>query len=455
MSHRYLPPSIIRKGATVLVALFLAQTSFAKGVTAQSGFIQTKGSHFERDGQVYRYLGANFWYGMNLGAETSGDRARLGRELDRLAALGVTNLRIIASSEGPDSEPWRIVPSAQPSPGQARDDILQGLDYLLLQMQKRGMAAVVCLGNFWNWSGGMAQYLRWNGAGAIPYPPPQPGGDWLSFEQYTSQFYSNEGALRDARLWIERIVGRKNSLTGVRYANDPTIMAWELANEPRGMQNVQNFLNWIETTSSAIKLLDPNHLVTTGSEGETPAPELVGLDVIKDHQFASIDYVTAHLWVQNWGWYDPQYPDLYLPQAIQKMKTYLKTHLSLSQTLGKPLVLEEFGIARDGGSYDPAASVSARDQYYREVFNSVQTAMQSGTPMSGVNFWAWAGEGKPKTPGAYWKTGDAWIGDPPHEAQGWYSIYAEDQSTLKIISEFAARISHLPPRKTNVHLDSH
>ena len=49
---------------------------------------------------------------MNLGSKgPGGDRAKLVRELDRLQAMGITNLRIMAASEGPDAEPWRMVPA--------------------------------------------------------------------------------------------------------------------------------------------------------------------------------------------------------------------------------------------------------------------------------------------------------------------------------------------------------
>ena len=34
----------------------------------------------------------------------------------------------------------------------------------------------------------------------------------------------------------EAVVGRTNSVTGVPYADDPTIFAWDLINEPRCFQ---------------------------------------------------------------------------------------------------------------------------------------------------------------------------------------------------------------------------
>jgi endo-1,4-beta-mannosidase len=34
-------------------------------------------------------------------------------------------------------------------------------------------------------------------------------------------------------LWAQTLLTRKNHLTGVEYRDDPTILAWELMNEPR------------------------------------------------------------------------------------------------------------------------------------------------------------------------------------------------------------------------------
>ena len=68
--------------------------------TDQSGFVTVKGRHFLLDGKPYYYAGANLWYGMYLGSPgKTGNRARLTRELDQLAAQGIMNLRVLAISE--------------------------------------------------------------------------------------------------------------------------------------------------------------------------------------------------------------------------------------------------------------------------------------------------------------------------------------------------------------------
>src|ERR1700751_4906072 len=71
---------------------------------SRSSFVTVQGIRFVRDGRDYSFVGANLWYGMNLGSTgPGGDRARLVRELNRLQKLGVTNLRVWGLTEGPDT----------------------------------------------------------------------------------------------------------------------------------------------------------------------------------------------------------------------------------------------------------------------------------------------------------------------------------------------------------------
>jgi mannan endo-1,4-beta-mannosidase len=402
-------------------------------------FIHVKDTHFEVGGKPYYFLGTNFWYGLNLGSKGSGgNRARLIRELDRLQSLGVNNLRIVAGSEGPDTEPYRMVPSLQPKPGEYNQDVFEGLDFLLDEMHKRNMYAVVCLADFWNWSGGMGQYVVWTeAADSIPYPPPHPGGDWSVYQKFVAQFYTNNKAVEMLNNHINTVVNRKNSVSGVNYKEDPTIMAWELANEPRGIDNIDAYRKWISNSAALIKKSDPNHLVTIGSEGTTSS-NFAGTDPEKDHSDPNIDYQTIHIWVQNWNIYDPQKADSTFDQSVSYMKDYLNKHVEVSRKINKPLVLEEFGISRDLNNHDPKSKTIVRDKYYEQVFSAVYDyAKEENSVVSGVNFWAWAGEGRPRTPGGLWKPGDDFIGDPPHETQGWYSVYDTDSVTQIVIRNYA------------------
>ncbi|MFC1572311.1 FlgD immunoglobulin-like domain containing protein [Candidatus Eisenbacteria bacterium] len=430
------------------------------GGSAGEEFIRTDGSSFFVGQQPYYYAGANFWQAVNLASEgTGGDRARLLRELDQLDSLGVSNLRIMAGSEGPDTEPWRMIPSLQPVPGVYNSDLLDGLDFVLKELGERDMHAILCLTNFWHWSGGMAQYVSWNGSGAIPYPPPEPGGDWDTFQDYSSDFYSNAGAKQDFLNHVTFLLERVNSYTGVVYRDEPAIMAWELANEPRGFHNNATAFNqWIDETAAYIKSIDANHMVTTGCEGNTPWPSWNGLDFLANHDGSNIDYTTIHIWPQNWGWYDPDNPAGTYGPAVLDARAYLQSHESLAVSLQKPLVLEEFGFARDSGSFDPASTTAWRDSFLNAMYDEVYASASSEGAAAGSNFWSWAGEGRPLEPyGSHWSNGDPWTGDPPHEAQGWYSVYDTDSSTLSAVAFHAQEMTGLIPFSTthSLRMDDH
>ncbi len=400
-------------------------TPFSSQKPLSDKFVSVSDGKFVLAGKPYYFIGTNFWQGMNLGvAGPSGNRNLLAQDLDELQSLGVTDLRVMAASEGPDTEPHRMVPALMDAPGQYNQSVLDGLDYLLAEMSKRGMKAVMVLNNFWQWSGGMGQYVSWAEKSPIPYP-----GDYTVFTDYVARFYSCQQCQVWYRDHIKAMIDHTNPYTGLKYRDDPTIFSWELANEPRRYP-----VSWINSTAAYIKSLDPNHMVTTGSEGTPPGESQ---NFIETHSSPDIDYSTIHIWPQNWGWYDPQNPDSY-SGAESRANTYFQQHAIESASLGKPMVLEEFGLARDWDPlkdiYNPNSPTTYRDRFYADMFTQVLTAISMGEPVAGANFWAWAGGARPGYP---------WIGDPPHETAGWYSVYDTDSTTTGIISDYAARMARL------------
>jgi mannan endo-1,4-beta-mannosidase len=412
-------------------------------------FVTVDGTKFRLDGKSYHFVGANYWQAMNLASKgAGGNRRQFLRELDEMKAHGITNLRIVAASEGPDTEPLRIVPALLKAPGVYNEDLLDGLDFVLKAMRDRDMKAVMTMGNMWHWSGGFGQYLVWAGvANSIPYPPPRPGGDWDEYQRFAAQFYSNATAVSFYLDHVTKIVNRFNKYTGTLYKDEPAIMSWELANEPRALKNVDAYLVWASTSARLIKALDHNHLVTIGSEGDTSDPNYSGTEYQRDHSFAAIDYGTTHVWVQNWGWYDPLRPAETYDPAVVLAENYIDSHVARTLALGKPIVFEEFGLARDLNNFDPVSPVTMRDRYYAEIFGHF-LAFARTDAVAGTNFWAYAGDERPVAPfGLFWRPGDPFVGDPPHEQQGWYSIYNTDTSTLAIVKRFSGLMSDLDRRR--------
>jgi len=417
----------------------------ASNLESADEFVTVRGTEFRLAGRSYHFAGANYWQAMNLASRgPGGDRQQLLRELDDLRAHGITNLRLMAASEGPDTEPLRIVPALLEAPGVHDADLLDGLDFALKALADRDMKAIMTLGNMWHWSGGLGQYLVWAGlARSLPCPPPRPGGDWDEYLRFVAQFYGNARAVSYYLDHVTKIVTRVNHYTNRPYRDDPTIMAWELANEPRALGSVDSYLAWIATSAQLIKSLDHNHLVTIGSEGDTWDPGYSGTEYLRDHALSEIDYGTAHVWAQNWGWYDPQDAATTYAPAVALAKAYIDSHVARTRALGKPIVFEEFGLARDLNSFSPASPVTVRDQYYAEIFGHLHACAKTGA-VAGANFWGYGGESRPVPPfGRWWKPGDSLLADPPHEPQGWYSVYNSDTSTLAVVARVLRPMSDL------------
>ena len=111
--------------------------------------------------------------------------------------------------------------------------------------------------------------------------------------------------------------------------------------------------------------------------------------------------------------------------------------------MGKPIVLSEFGLNRDLGSFDPASGVQARDRFYQAIYARLLERAKAGDAIAGSNFWAWGGRGRTTNADWMWKAGDPFTGDPPQEAQGLFSLFDSDASTLAIVSAHAKAMKAL------------
>jgi mannan endo-1,4-beta-mannosidase len=440
--------SLGRMGACLALAGVCAMLPPAVSATtvSKSDFVTVKGTHFSRHGKLYYIAGANMWYGGYLGAPNGvGDRARLAKELDSLKAMGINNLRVLAVSEKTDMKS-AVRPATTSAPGQYDENLLAGLDFLLAEMGRRDMTAVIYLNNFWQWSGGMTQYLNW--FEGTPALDPNVTGDYEDYMRKNVRFYVNEKAQAEYRNVIRKVVGRVNSVTGVAYRDDPTIMSWQLANEPRPGNSKATaaekaiYTKWIEASANYIRELDPNHLVSTGSEGLAGSAQDAKLFAAA-HATPAVDYLTYHLWPKNWGWFDSKRPAETWDGMWAKSSHYLNVHIDYARQLKKPIVLEEFGLDRDGASFSIKATTTVRDRFYGQLFDLLAQRAAKGDPIAGWNFWAWGGAGRAANPDYWWKEGNDLVGDPPQEEQGLYSVFDSDVTTLMLIKEHADRLKKL------------
>ncbi|KAF2725912.1 glycoside hydrolase family 5 protein [Polychaeton citri CBS 116435] len=443
-------------------------------VVAADDFVTVDGHGLkDREGTVY-LTGLNYWSCMNLAADDSagGNHSRFLEELDQMAAHGVNHLRIMASSEGsPTPQPFRMNPPLMQSPGKYNGAIFVGLDRCLDEMAKRGMRATMTLANEWQWSGGFAQYVSWaNDDIDIPYPaswnlsaPPQrttPGTGWGNytiegvdaasygdFTNFANRFYTIDQAQTWYRTHISTVVNRVNSVNGRKYNEDATIMTWQLANEPQPAVVPDEYLGpyslelppapqdpviaWVESTSAYIKSLAPKQLVNVGLEGKQGKWYFQAV-----HNFSTVDYTTTHCWVQNWGIYDMLNSSrANLEEAKKFAVAFVANSSDWAAEIGKPVFLEEFGMARDNWEnvnkeylYLSSASTSHKDEYFETIINAAMSSFKSDTgTYVGTCPWAYGGTYRPETQyiNAF---GEVWAGDPPHESPGWYDLYDIDEA---------------------------
>ena len=105
--------------------------------------------------------------------------------------MGVDNLRILVGADGPDGTHSKVEPTLQKAPGLYDETLLRALDYLMVELGRRDMSAVLYLNNAWEWSGGFGQYLMWAGEPPCPIPLID-GGD--AYMDYMVRFQRNEEA---------------------------------------------------------------------------------------------------------------------------------------------------------------------------------------------------------------------------------------------------------------------
>lgn len=80
---------------------------------------------------------------------------------------------------------------------------------------------------------------------------------------------------------MQAVISRTNTINGLKYSEDPTIMAWMVIEElvsapfnyPDGFPNVTvaEVADWLEENAAFIKQIDPNHLVTINTTGAIDA----------------------------------------------------------------------------------------------------------------------------------------------------------------------------------------
>jgi mannan endo-1,4-beta-mannosidase len=361
---------LIPVAALVLIAsaavLFLVASPNSTASPGSGQFVRQRGGRFLVGNRPFRFIGANVAV-----MYRDDDRARMPEMLGQAAQAGIKVVRVWAFGEGgpndvrpmADLADWPRHHSFRFAPGQWNEDAFVHLDKVIAEAAKNHIYVQLCLTNWWRDTGGVTQYLRWAGINDA-------ADDSYKFginNEKAFLFYTNPETRRLYREHIEKLATRRNTITGVLYRDDPTIFGWELMNEAQVITGRwAERRAWFAEMSAYLKSLDPNHLVAPGAWGYRSSSER--REWLADHAIPTIDYCDVHNYPR-----DDHDSFVESPAAL---KQFIENRASAAFSLGKPIVVGEFGMGVDGHNG------ASQAEWYRALFEGSARA-----GVGGVMFW--------------------------------------------------------------------
>ncbi|MDP3786798.1 MAG: carboxypeptidase regulatory-like domain-containing protein [Candidatus Omnitrophota bacterium] len=225
------------------------------------GIVGRSTTYFMLSGQQFYFAGANAEYLFEKSVPIE------QTVLDSAKNMNLSVVRTWAFGEGEDA-------SFQPQRGKFNQSAFGHLDRLIAYAGKKGIRLVLPLVDNWGHYGGMYQYMDW---ALAEHPESVPNyddkGNFIDKvnknDAYHDQFYVNPWCKQWYKDYVTSLLNRTNSITGVRYKDDPNIFSWEVFNEPRCKSDVsgKRIHDWIVEMSAFVKSIDSGHLVGSGEEG--------------------------------------------------------------------------------------------------------------------------------------------------------------------------------------------
>ncbi|KAJ7611410.1 glycoside hydrolase superfamily [Mycena polygramma] len=235
--------------STVSSSTTTSTTTSTTSGPSPTGFVTTSGTKFMLNGAKYTVVGSNAYWPALLGYSS----ADVDKAFTDIAGSGATTVRTmgfneVTSATGIYFHLW----SGKTATVNTGANGLGALDGLIASAKAHGIRVIIALTNNWSDFGGMDVYTA----------------QLLGSGQPHDAFYTNPTVIAAYKTYVQAIVSR--------YVNEPTVIAWELANEPRcagtntvasATCNTTTITTWAANISAFIKSIDKNHLVAIGDEG--------------------------------------------------------------------------------------------------------------------------------------------------------------------------------------------
>ena len=290
----------------------------------EADFVRRSGEILLDGDRPFHIHGANCYY---FAWSTVDDQNRI---LDLVQKRGYNTLRIWAFQ---DNDTYAIAfqdwPADDSNPVlREGDQGLKCLDRAVQLAGQRGVRLILTLANHLPDFGGVARYVSWLR---------------LNGER---EFYEHPRARALFASWFGAITTRRNTLTGIPYASDPTILAWEIINEPRCPWDptCTKLAIWVAEMAATLRRHAPDQLIYCGDEGFFRRSRTtswlyngsMGVDTEALLAIPEVDLASAHLYPEKWA------P---LEDPVEFGRNWIRQHGESAARARKPFVLGEFGLA--------------------------------------------------------------------------------------------------------------
>ncbi|AEV84769.1 Endo-beta-mannanase [Actinoplanes sp. SE50] len=251
------------RAATIVLTLVTSVftvPSAAYATPPRQGFVTRAGAELRLNGKPFRFAGTNaYWLGLdeNVGGIDYPTYFRIRDAIDTAKGMGMTVIRshMLVSS----GHPKTLLPSKETG---YNDDAFKTIDYAIAYAGQAGIRLILPLTDNWAYyHGGHADFTK-------PYGLPD------------AAFYTDPRVIADYQAYVWHVMQHVNPLTGKRYIDDPTIMAWELGNELEGMTP-----EWIGANAATFAGWAPRQLIAAGRRFDID-PDTLGA--------AAVDIVDVH-----------------------------------------------------------------------------------------------------------------------------------------------------------------
>lgn len=314
---------------------------FAINVFSQDNFISYKGNKFYNGSSEFYFLGFSAYYLQWMASDSS--KQYIVNDVFRIAQqTGIDVIRTWAFNSGSDSLKHYVI---RYSPYGLNEHGLKALDYVIYQAKQHNVKLILTLENNFPDFGGIEQYVYW----ANLYLKPNSG------KTYThDDFFSDDSLMSWYKYYLSSLLNRTNTITGIKYKEEPIIFGYELINEATNAGFPSSHIKeWYIEMSRYFKSIDYNHLLATGEIGYDNNTEnysnmdyfynssyflfngFQGTSFSENTSIDNIDYSSFHLYPDAWDF------------EYLAGNTWINDHTDISNHYEKPALLGEFGVVND------------------------------------------------------------------------------------------------------------